>query len=316
MVKEDSNKILSIPNKILEELSRVIVGKEDIKELLLIALLSSGHLLIEGLPGTAKTTLAKVFAQAIGGEFKRIQLTPDMLPADITGFYLYSPDSTSRLIPGPIFANVILADELNRTTPRTQAALLEAMQENQVSIERTTYPLPSPFIIIASQLPYGGAGTYPLTDVQADRFLVRAWSDYPSEEEEKQIIQNIDSIEEAKAEQVTKPEDILELRRVVKDVHLSDKVRDYIVALIEHVRQNTNTLMGPGPRASIALYKGSRAMAFLQQRDFVVPDDVKRLFPPTMEHRIRIKPEAEMEEFTHKAIIEKALAEVPVPKEP
>ena len=316
MTKKDLKEMISIPDKILDEISKIIVGKKDVKELLLVALLSGGHLLIEGLPGTAKTTLAKIFAQTIGGKFKRIQFTPDMLPADITGFYFYSPDGTSRFMPGPIFANVVLADELNRATPRTQAALLEAMQENQVTIEGVTHPLPSPFMVIASQLPYGGAGTYPLTEVQADRFLLRVWSDYPAKEEEEQIIQKIDHIEEARAESVIKPEDILELRRAIKDVYLSDKVRDYIVALVKHVRQNADVLAGPSPRASIALYKGSRAMAFLQQRVFVLPDDVKGLFLSAVEHRIRIKPEAEMEEVTHRTIAEKALAEVPVPKEP
>jgi MoxR-like ATPase len=239
-----------------------------------------------------------------------------MLPADITGFYLYSPDGNSRFVPGPIFANIVLADELNRTTPRTQAALLEAMQENQVSIERITHPLPSPFMVIASQIPYGGAGTYPLTEVQVDRFMLRAWSDYPKQEEEKQIIEKMDYREEVNIQPVVTPQEILELRQFVKGVYVSEKVRDYIVALMEHIRQNPDVLTGPSPRATIFLYKGSRVMALLQERDFVIPDDVKGLFLPAVEHRIRIKPEAEMEEVTHRAIVEKALEEVPVPKEP
>jgi MoxR-like ATPase len=316
MTKEDLEKAVSIPVNILNEVSKVVIGKEDIKELLLVSLMSGGHLLIEGLPGTAKTTISRVFAQAIGGEFKRIQFTPDMLPADITGFYLYSPDGNSRFVPGPIFANIVLADELNRATPRTHAALVEAMQENQVSVEGITHPLPSPFMAIASQLPYGGAGTYPLSEVQADRFLLRAWSGYPSQEEEKEIITNIDNIEERKVEPVTEPQEVLELRQVVKNIQLSEKVRDYSVSLVRHVRQNPDVLQSPSPRASITLYKASRALALLRQRDFVIPDDVKRLFLPALEHRIRIKPEAEMEEVTPRDIIEKALSEVPVPKEP
>ncbi len=312
-----SDMAISIPDKILGEVSKIIVGKEDAKELLLVALLSQGHILIEGLPGTAKTTLAKTFARAIGGDFKRIQFTPDMLPTDITGFYFYSPDGKSRFISGPVFTNVVLADELNRATPRTQAALLEAMQENQVSIEGTTHPLPSPFMVIASQLPYGGVGTYPLTEVQIDRFMLRAWSDYPGQEEEKQIVENIDYIEKANIQPVVAPEEILELRQFIKEaVYISEKVGDYIVALIKHVRQNPGVLTGPSPRASISLYKGSRVIALLQKRDFVIPDDVKRLFLPTVEHRIRIKPEAEMEDVSHRAIVERALEEVPVPKEP
>lgn len=185
---EGREKVREIITRILGEVSRVVIGKEDIQEILLVALLSQGHVLIEGLTGTAKTTIARTFCQAIGGEFKRIQSTPDMLPADITGFYLYSPDGQSRFLPGPLFANIVLTDELNRTTPRTQSALLEAMQENQVTVEGKTFPLPQPFMVIASQLPYGSEGTYPLTEGQNDRFMFRIWSDYPSEEDETRVI--------------------------------------------------------------------------------------------------------------------------------
>ena len=237
-----------------------------------------------------------------------------MLPTDITGFYLYSADGNAKFVPSPISANVVLADELNRATPRTQSALLEAMQENQTSIEGVTHPLPLPFMITASQLPYGGAGTYPLTVVQVDRFLLRAWSGFPPEEEEKEVISNIDSIEERKTETITQPQEVSELRQAAKNIHLSEKARDYIISLVRHVRENPDVLEGPSPRASIALYKTSRALALLKQRDFVIPDDVKRLFIPALAHRIRIKPEAEMEEVTAGDILEKALTEVPVPK--
>ncbi len=311
-----ANDDLSITQKILDEVSKTVVGKADTKELLLVALLSGGHLLIEGLPGTAKTTLARVFAQTIGGVFKRIQFTPDMLPSDITGFYMYSQDGRSRFIPGPIFTNLLLGDELNRATPRTQAALLEAMQESQVTVEGITHLLPSPSMVIASQLPYGGAGTYPLTTVQVDRFLLRAWSDLPSEQEEKEIIQNIDSIEERVVEPVAEPQQISQIRQTVKNIHLSEKVRDYIISLVRHVRNNPDILGVPSPRAGIALYKASRALALLHQRDYVIPDDVKRLFHPALAHRVTIKPEAEMEGITPQDIIKKALEEVPVPKEP
>lgn len=310
------NNVLSITDKILKEVSKVVVGKEEIKELLLVALLSGGHLLIEGLPGTAKTTLARVFAQVIGGEFKRIQFTPDMLPADITGFYIYSTEGSSRFVPGPIQANIVLADELNRATPRTQAALLEAMQENQVTVEGVTHVLPSPFMVIASQIPYGGAGTYPLTVVQVDRFLLRTWSGYPPEEDEKEIVGNIDKIEGQKVEQVVQSREILEARLAVRGIYLSEKVRDYILSLVKHVRQNRDVLDSPSPRAGIAIYKASKAMALLRQRDFVIPDDVKTLFAPALEHRVRLRPGIEMEEVTPGDSIKKALAEVPVPKEP
>ena len=310
------NNVLSITDKIQKEISKVVVGKEEIKELLLVALLSGGHLLIEGLPGTAKTTLARVFAQVIGGEFKRIQFTPDMLPADITGFYIYSTEGSSRFVPGPIQANIVLADELNRATPRTQAALLEAMQENQVTVEGVTHVLPSPFMVIASQIPYGGAGTYPLTVVQVDRFLLRTWSGYPPEEDEKEIVGNIDKIEGQKVEQVVQSREILEARLAVRGIYLSEKVRDYILSLVKHVRQNRDVLDSPSPRAGIAIYKASKAMALLRQRDFVIPDDVKTLFAPALEHRVRLRPGIEMEEVTPGDSIKKALAEVPVPKEP
>jgi MoxR-like ATPase len=307
-------KIVDVPQRILDEVSKVVVGKEDVKEILLVALLSEGHVLIEGLSGTAKTLLARTFAQVIGGEFKRIQFTPDMLPADVTGFYMYTPDGKSRFIPGPVFANILLTDELNRATPRTQASLVEAMQERQVTIEGETHPLPKPFMVIASQMPYGTAGTYPLAEVQVDRFMFRAWSGYPAKDEEDEVVGKIDYIEEPDISVVAGLEDVLGLQRAVKKVYVSEKVRRYIVELVDRVRRDPDVLMGPSPRASIALYKGSRALAFLQRRDYVVPDDVKKLAIPAFEHRIRVKPEAEMEDVAPKAIIERALKEIHVPK--
>lgn len=305
----------SVPRRILDEVSKVVVGKADIKELLLVTLMSRGHLLIEGYPGTAKTTVARVFSQAIGGEFKRIQFTPDMLPADVTGFYMYLPDGSSRFISGPVFANVLLADELNRATPRTQAALVEAMQESQVTIEGITRQLPFPSMVIASQLPYGGAGTYPLTEVQSDRFLLRAWSAYPPQEDEQTIVDTIDLIETVRVEAVTEPREILEIQEAVRAIHVSPMVDEYIVSLVRSVRENPDVLAGPSPRASIALHKASRALAFLEGRDYVIPDDVKKLFLPALEHRVRVKPEAEMEGVTPSNIGEKVLKETPVPKQ-
>ena len=303
-----------VPGKILQEVSKVVVGKDEIKKMLLVALLSEGHVLIEGLPGTAKTLLAKTFSQVIGGEFKRIQFTPDMLPADVTGFYLYTPDGKSRFMEGPLFANLVLSDELNRTTPRTQSALIEAMQERQVTVEGKTRLLPRPFMIIASQLPYGSEGTYPLTEVQADRFMLRLWSDYLSKEEEEQVISNLDYIEAPNVKAVVSLKEIVEIQGVVKKVHVSDEVRDYMVSLVRFARQDPDIVMGPSTRASVSLYKGSRALAFLQGRDYVIPDDVKKLVLSVFVHRIRVKPEAEMEDVNPKAVIERVLKEVPVPK--
>lgn len=311
---EDLKRLMDVPGRILDEVSKVVVGKGEVKETLLVALLSEGHVLIEGMTGTAKTLLARTFAQVIGGGFKRIQFTPDMLPADVTGFYMYTPSGEARFIPGPVFTNILLTDELNRATPRTQAALLEAMQERQVTIEGRTHPLPRPFMVIASQMPYGAAGTYPLAEVQVDRFMFRAWSGYPTKEEEEMVVGKIDYIEEPDVSVVSRPEDVLSLQRLVRKVHVSERVRRYIVDLVGCIRQDPDVLIGPSPRASIALYKGSRALAFLQRRDYVIPDDVKRLAPQALEHRIRVKPEAEMEDVTPKAIVERALKETPVPK--
>jgi len=311
----EHEEVRHIPTRVMREISKIVVGKEEAKEIFMAALLGEGHVLIEGFVGTGKTTLAKALAKAIGGEFKRIQMTPDVLPADITGFYIYGLDGSSRFVRGPVFTNVLLVDELNRATPRTQSALLEAMQEGMVSIEGVTHELPKPFFVIATQIPYGGAGTYPLPETQVDRFMFRCWSDLPTPDEEKTIIGNIDFIEELDVEPVTSPEEILVARKAVKSVYVSDDLKDYIVSLIMRIRECPDVLPGmPSPRASIALYKGSRALAFMDGRDYVIPDDIKRLALPALSHRIKLKPEAEAEGVKPEEIIKKALREVPVPK--
>jgi len=310
----DIKKVADLRKKIMAEVSKVIVGKEDVKQALMIALIAGGHVLIEGVPGTAKTQLAKTFARAIGGTFKRIQFTPDMLPADVTGFYLYSPTGPSNFIEGPIFANVILADELNRTTPRTQSALLEAMQERQVTIEKRTYALQSPFMVIATQVNAGGEGTYPLTDVQADRFILRINSRYPSVEEEVLVISGIDRIEDTNTVEVTTSQEIMQAREIAKQVYVSPEISRYIVTIIDALRADPDALSGPSTRASISLFKCSRVLALFEGRDYVIPDDIKKLAFPTIEHRIRVKPEAEMDEITPAIILQRTLDNVAVPK--
>jgi MoxR-like ATPase len=303
----------AIMKSIIAEVSKVVVGKDEIKELLLLALLSQGHVLIEGLPGTAKTTIARTFARAIGGTFKRVQGTPDMLPSDILGFNLYRTDGNCRFMPGPIFANVLLTDELNRTAPRTQSALLEAMQEQQVTIEGETHKLEQPFIVIASQIPYGGPGTSQLSDVQTDRFMFRTWSGIASLEEEDQILKNIDAITEPYIEAVTRPAEILQLQQEVRSVHVADSIRRYIIDIVDKLRHHHDVLLGPSTRADITLLKGARARAFVQERDFVIPDDVKALLIPALTHRLQISPEAEMEDISSDSIINEVATQVPVP---
>ncbi len=301
-------------SQIIMEVSKAVIGKNEIKELLLLTLLSQGHLLIEGHAGTAKTTIARSFAQAIGGKFKRIQGTPDMLPTDILGFYLYRPDGAASFMPGPIFANVLLADELNRTSPRTQSALLEAMQEQQVTIERNTHPLEQPFLVIASQLPYGGPGTSPLSEVQLDRFMFRAWSSLPSVDEEKRILQDIDRIADPHISAVATPTAILQLQQAIKKVHVAEGIRQYIVSILDALRHHQDVSLGPSPRGGIALLKGARALAFIQKRDFVIPDDVKHLIIPSLGHRVQVNAEAEMESVTPEKIINDTVSKIPVPK--
>jgi MoxR-like ATPase len=308
------NEVVKLRKRILDEISKVIIGKDDIKEALILALITGGHILIEGQAGSAKTKLASTFSRVVGGTFKRIQLTPDLMPADITGFYLYSPSGNPQLIKGPIFANVVVADELNRTTPRTQAALLEAMQEQQVTIERETFTLEKPFMVIATQLKAGSEGTYPLTDVQVDRFLLRIWSNHPSSEEEQNVLANIDKIDIPKVQPVTNAEEIIGIQELAKTIHVSPLINQYIVALINHLRNNPEIQNGPSTRGSIALYKCARVLAMLDGRNFVIPDDVQHLIYLALEHRIQLRPEAELDNITLKILLERAIEQIPVPK--
>ena len=301
--------------RIIGEVSRYVVGMEDVLVLMLTAMLTEGHILIEGPTGTGKTHLAKVFSSTIGGSFSRIQMTPDLLPADVIGTVYYDIVSKAwQLKKGPIFANVILVDELNRATPKAQAALIEAMQEMQVSIEGKTYELPRPFLVIATQLPYGGEGTYPLTDVQRDRFAYSVQVSYPSREQELAIISSIDFIEKPRVVQVASVSELVKLIEAVKKVRVVDKVKNYILDIVARVRSLDEVSSGPGPRASIWLLKGSRAISFLEGRDYVIPDDVKKLAYHVLPHRIKVRLEYQADNISPLSIVEKALKEVEVPK--
>lgn len=306
----------SLSTRFEEEISKNVVGRSEIVKLLLVSLLSQGHVLLEGNPGLGKTTLAKAFAQTIGGQFNRVQMTPDTLPADILGTYVYDQKkSTFDLKKGPIFGNVILVDELNRATPKAQSALLESMQERQVSIERETLRLSEPFIVVATQVAFGTAGTYPLSEVQSDRFAFSVQMTYPSIDEEKAIISRIDQIESGKCSIVMSLDEIVSSIESVRNVFSSDAVKNYIIMLVSYFRESPSIKTPPSTRASIALQKGARALAFLDGRDHVIPDDVKFLAPYVFQHRIFLRPEAMTEDITPSILISEALNKVAVPKE-
>ena len=284
-----------IAEKVRRQVSRVIVGKEDVVDRLLIALLIGGHVLLEGVPGVAKTYLARSFAKTLGLKFKRIQLTPDLLPSDIIGVKVYNYKAMEfEFRPGPVFTNILLADEINRTPPRTQAALLEAMQEKQVTVDGETYKLPEPFVVIATQNPVETEGTYPLPEAQLDRFLFRVIVDYPSRNEEVEMLR----IKRVKGEvidvdQVAGPKEVLEASKTVAEkVKVDDTILEYIVDLVRATREHPSVLLGGSPRAEVMLLYASRAYAAISEgRDYVVPDDVKAVFFDVMNHRIILRPE-------------------------
>ncbi len=296
--------------QIVEEVQRVYVGDPSVPEMLVAALLARGHVLLEGVPGVAKTTLAHAFARTLGCEFRRVQFTPDLLPADITGTYVLSPrDGTFELRRGPIFANVVLGDEINRAPAKTQSALLEAMQERQVTIEGETYALPDPFLVLATQNPVEQAGTYPLPEAQIDRFLMRLVIGYPDERDERAILKRFLGPAPMPAA-VLAAEEIRAMRDAVLGVHVDEELLAYVVRLANHTRRHGRVFLGASPRAGLALVQSARARAVMNGRSFVVPDDVKSLAVPVLAHRIVLTPEAEMEGLRGEAIVEKALEDV------
>lgn len=298
------------------EISKKVVGRDDAIKLMVVSLLSQGHVLLQGNPGLGKTTLARAFSETIGAEFHRIQMTPDTLPADILGTYVFDQrNATFELRKGPIFGNVILVDELNRATPKAQAALLEAMQEKQVSLEGQTMKLNEPFLVLATQVPFGAPGTYPLSEVQSDRFAFSLMLGYPAFDEEMKIIGSIDRIESGRCAEVMSAKEVQSAVEAVKKVHVSDPVRRYIVSMVSHLRESPMLRIQPSARASIALLKGSRALALMEGRDHVIPDDIKFLVPFAIQHRTYLTAEAISEEVTPELLMAEALEKVPVPKE-
>jgi len=285
---------LKIYEKLQNEMSKVIVGKTDIVKLLVIALISDGHVLLEGVPGVAKTLIAKSFSKCLGLEFRRIQLTPDMLPADITGTFTYNVrDQVFVFREGPVFANVILADEINRAIPKTQSALLEAMQEKQVTVEGVTKKLPDPFIVLATQNPVEMQGTYPLPEAQLDRFMFRLIISTPEADDEIEILRKSSTVDAEDLQSVVGAKDIIQTRENTrKEVTTSKEVLNYIVSLVGATRRDTERVMlGASPRASVQLLAASKVLAAISGRKYVTPDDVKRLVFPALNHRILLNPE-------------------------
>jgi len=281
----------------------------------MVAWFSEGHILLEDVPGVAKTMLARSLAQSLGGDFKRVQCTPDLLPGDITGSSIFNPkDAEFEFRAGPIFTQILLADEINRTTPRTQAALLESMAERRVSVDGVTYELEPPFMVIATQNPVDHEGTFPLPEAQLDRFLVRLSLGYPGKDEE---IRMLELLREAHPiddlEPVVSLKDVLDCQKQVRAVHVDPKVSDYIVNIIRESRDHDDVALGGSPRASIALYRTGQALAAIRGRDFVTPDDIKRVAPSVLTHRLIVKPESRLRKITSELIVEELLEEVSVP---
>ncbi len=304
-----------IAERILANVERVIIGKRDAVRLSLIALMCQGHVLIEDVPGVGKTILARSLARSTGCTFRRIQFTPDLLPTDVTGVSIYNQKSGDfEFRPGPIVAQVILADEINRATPKTQSALLESMEERQTTVDGVTHPLPRPFIVLATQNPIEYEGTFPLPEAELDRFLLRIHLGYPSLTDEvlmmesQQIAHPIDSLE-----QVTDPNEILNVQRAVREVYVDPLIEQYIVGIVDITRRHESVYLGASPRGSLALYRTGQARALLEGRDFVTPDDVKELAYATLGHRLIVSPSARVKDVKPAHIVESCLERMPVP---
>lgn len=295
--------------------AQVIIGKANVTELLLVALLTEGHVLLEDVPGIGKTTLAKALARSLDCSFARIQFTPDLLPSDVTGINYYNQKQQEfEFRPGPVLSQALLADEINRATPRTQSSLLEAMQERQVTVDGQTYPLPRPFLVMATQNPIELEGTFPLPEAQVDRFLMQLSLGYPSEAEEDEILltyQRDDPMGELQP--VASAADVLELQRQSREIHVSADVRHYILQVVRATRQHDAVELGVSPRGSLALFQASQSLAALRGRDYVIPSDVQYLCPPVLTHRVHISPQIRLRGRTPAQVVTEITEAVPVP---
>jgi MoxR-like ATPase len=310
-------------DRLLTEIGRVIVGQDNLLRKMLVGVLADGHILLEGVPGLAKTTAVACLARAIRTRFQRIQFTPDLLPADIVGTLVFQPrDGSFAVKKGPVFANFVLADEINRAPAKVQSALLEAMQERQVTIGEQTFPLPVPFLVLATQNPIEHEGTYPLPEAQVDRFMLKLLVDYPSRDEERQILDRMAPQRGLpQVGEVLDPQQVLDARQVLDQIYIDDRVRDYIVTLVHATRRPADFGLqigewieyGASPRATIYLARGARALAFLAGRGYVTPQDIKDIAPDILRHRIIVSYEAEAEEKTSDDVVRHVLDHVPVP---
>lgn len=322
-INETVKKESSFISELTAEIGKVIVGQEYLISRMLVGILADGHILIEGVPGLAKTLAVKTLSSAVNAKFQRIQFTPDLLPADLTGTTIFNPkDSSFTVKKGPIFANLILADEINRAPAKVQSALLEAMQEKQVTIGETTFALPQPFIVIATQNPIEQEGTYPLPEAQVDRFMLKLKIAYPNKEEENEIINRMTTGKEIKINKVVSPEDITRVRKVVNDIYVDEKIKNYVINIVFATREpekynlsDLKTLIayGASPRASIYLIQSAKAFAFISGRGYVTPEDIKLVGPDVLRHRIIITYEAEAEEISSENIIKQIFNQIEVP---
>ena len=298
--------VQSFIERVVENVERVIIGKRKPVELVMVALLCEGHVLLEDVPGSGKTMLARSIATSLGIDFKRVQCTPDLLPNDVTGVSIYNQKTSEfEFRPGPVFVNILLADEINRATPRTQSSLLEAMQEQQVTVDGITRALPRPFLVLATQNPIEYEGTFPLPEAQLDRFLIRLALGYPEPEDERTILRNLQREHPiTQLQPVVDGAQLLELQKRVWEVHVDHTIETYIIDIVNHTRQHPDLALGVSPRGSLALFKSAQAYAAIQGRDYVIPDDVRYLIPYVISHRIIIRPDAGLRGRTTQRVVE------------